>query len=1075
MNTEEHKGPGTAHAESINSNRRGDIWVHSDVSGNFNLDIGHLAVRTLIHEMGHALGLQHPGDYDASDGPSNYEDDAIYAQDSRAYTVMSYFGAGNTGGSQPSAAQTPLLHDIYAIQRMYGANLATRADDTTYGFNSNTDNAVFDFTYNVEPALAIWDAAGTDTLDLSGDPGGVDIDLSPGSFSSALGGIANIAIAFGAWIENATGGEGDDVIWGNELANELRGRNGADSLYGALAADTLIGNRGDDFLYGDAANDLVMGGLGDDTLYGGIGWDELDGGGGVDTAVFTHNNANWFIDLAPDEGGPGTATDGNETDVLIAIENVTRALGNDIIHGSSASNILIGGFGNDRLYGYEGNDTLDGGWGDDILYRGSGNNRIIGGPGFDELRFLGATTGVAVDLHNTFSGQIVVDWPSPAPDEADRISGIEKVSGTIYADVLKGATTVDNTIEGNAGNDEIWGRGGTNLLVGGYGDDTFVSGSGQDTFDGGSGFDTANYQIAGSAVTLALGVASAQNIPGLGSDTFISIENAIGSEFGDTIYGTSGYNHLQGAGGNDYIDASSGPDRIDGAAGRDTLRGGPGGDTIYGGTDNDTLIGERDDDILHGNQGDDVIDGGHGDDELWGGVGLDTASYQSAPAAVSVDLNIVSDPQNTRSAGFDRLNSIEAVQGSPYNDNLKAADAGSRVFGNDGHDNITGRSGNDWLIGAAGNDVIWDEGGNDRIDGGNGVDSIGYRYAAAGVVIDLKLTDQNTVGAGYDTLLNLENLIGSNQNDTLMGSDTLNTIIGLDGADWIFGRGQNDDLQGNEGNDVIDGGHGNDRIDGGNGLDSASYVTSLAAVQVDLGIQGWQYTGWTEWDYLTNIENLVGSVFDDILRGDANNNVIRAGAGNDTVEGRDGNDVLVGSVGGDHLDGGLGTDRAAYDLAAAPLRADLLVPSVNTGEAAGDTYVSIENLQGSTFDDELRGDTANNVIYGGAGNDVIHGRAGNDILQGQLGDDLLFDGPGDDVFVFSGSFGSDTIIGFETSTSADLIDLSSTTFANDFADLSANHLTQVGANAVIDDLAGNTITLAGVAMGILSNDDFSFG
>ena len=115
---------------------------------------------TLLHEVGHALGLSHPGDYDFDpDNPDDaptYEEDAEYLEDSNQYTVMSYFAAEYTGALHETVqgivyAQTPLLHDIYAIQQIYGTNLTTRAGDTVYGYNSTADRDVFDFDLNSVP------------------------------------------------------------------------------------------------------------------------------------------------------------------------------------------------------------------------------------------------------------------------------------------------------------------------------------------------------------------------------------------------------------------------------------------------------------------------------------------------------------------------------------------------------------------------------------------------------------------------------------------------------------------------------------------------------------------------------------------------------------------------------------------------------------------------------------------------------------------------------------------------------------------------------------------------------------
>ena len=153
----------------------GDVFIDPDQASNFQLNPGGYGLLTLVHELGHSLGLNHPGDYDAGRGNVlSYRDQAEYFQDSLQYTVMSYWEASNTGANHGfnNYAATPLLHDIAAIQAIYGANQTTRTGDTVYGFNSNIpDRIVFDFSsrfYSQAPVISIWDAGGIDTLDVSG-------------------------------------------------------------------------------------------------------------------------------------------------------------------------------------------------------------------------------------------------------------------------------------------------------------------------------------------------------------------------------------------------------------------------------------------------------------------------------------------------------------------------------------------------------------------------------------------------------------------------------------------------------------------------------------------------------------------------------------------------------------------------------------------------------------------------------------------------------------------------------------------------------------------------------------------
>lgn len=196
-----------------------------------------------LHETLHALGLSHLGSYN---GPGyNYHDHADFVQDTRQYSVMSYWDASEAGGDHTIGStlymsSTPLLFDVMALQHLYGANMSTRIEDTVYGFNSTAGRAAFDLVLNPHPVFTIWDAGGTDTLDLSGYASASRISLASGSFSDAGELTRNISIAHGATIENAVGGAGNDTIVGNQAANRLTGGGGYDVLHGLGGSDTFV-------------------------------------------------------------------------------------------------------------------------------------------------------------------------------------------------------------------------------------------------------------------------------------------------------------------------------------------------------------------------------------------------------------------------------------------------------------------------------------------------------------------------------------------------------------------------------------------------------------------------------------------------------------------------------------------------------------------------------------------------------------------------------------------------------------------------------------------------------------------
>ena len=277
----------------------GDVFVNAGQPDNFDLHYGGYGQTAITHEIGHAIGLSHTGDYNASDDddgdgepdPITYGNDATYFQDSMQYSIMSYFHAGNTGavgfvnwatatpeGAFAQTPQTPMVHDIAAVQAIYGADTTTRAGDTVYGFNSTADRDVYNFDINKNPFLSIYDAGGNDTLDLSGFAGKSVLDLRPGAFSTGYNygdaaqlneangvnfsqaiwnaiydgqfasiGIPgflteNIGIAYNTIIENGRTGSGNDTLFGNDVGNVLDGGRGNDVFTGNGGADTFTFN-----------------------------------------------------------------------------------------------------------------------------------------------------------------------------------------------------------------------------------------------------------------------------------------------------------------------------------------------------------------------------------------------------------------------------------------------------------------------------------------------------------------------------------------------------------------------------------------------------------------------------------------------------------------------------------------------------------------------------------------------------------------------------------------------------------------------------------------------------------------
>lgn len=191
----------------------------------------------ITHEVGHALGLRHPGDYDCKPDDTK----RIYAQDSKAHTIMSYYDAQTSGKRVRYDLMAPMMDDISAIQHKYGANYKTRRENNIYGFNSNTGRDYYSLNSNRDSAaFCIWDGAGNDTLDASGYHTNQVINLRAGSFSDVGNGQGNVSIARGCTIENAIGGSGADALIGNDEDNRLTGGASADRLRGGRGADSFV-------------------------------------------------------------------------------------------------------------------------------------------------------------------------------------------------------------------------------------------------------------------------------------------------------------------------------------------------------------------------------------------------------------------------------------------------------------------------------------------------------------------------------------------------------------------------------------------------------------------------------------------------------------------------------------------------------------------------------------------------------------------------------------------------------------------------------------------------------------------
>ena len=278
-----------------------------------------------MQEIGHALGLGHPGDYDvADDDVPTYEVDAKFLNDSWQASVMSHFDQTENTFIDASRAYavTPMIADIIAIQDLYGVAAGINTGDTSYTTSMAGDlGELFKAFGAGQVALTIYDTAGVDWIDLGFDEADQRVDLRPEGISDVLGLTGNLSIARGTVIEEFTAGQGNDIVLGNDADNWIEGEPGNDVLDGGL---------GDDQLYGDDDNDALDGGPGDDQLYGGYGNDALDGGPGDDQLY---------------------GADGNDT--------LRGGAGDDYLSGGTGSDTFVFGDGDTVDYFEDRSDMID--------------------------------------------------------------------------------------------------------------------------------------------------------------------------------------------------------------------------------------------------------------------------------------------------------------------------------------------------------------------------------------------------------------------------------------------------------------------------------------------------------------------------------------------------------------------------------------------------------------------------------------------------------------------------------------------------------------------------------------------
>jgi Ca2+-binding RTX toxin-like protein len=924
--------------------------------GNINYNVINIAsstannnlYSTILHEIGHGLGLGHQGNYNNS---ASFATQAIYRNDSYQLSNMSYFSVAGNPFVEGSSVRgvTMQTADLHALNAIYGAQgfgpyANAFTGDTTYGVGTNITAAQSRIlneltTHAATNLFTIVDAGGIDKVDFSNFSANQNINLTvitsgstTGSVSSVGGLTNNMFIAVGTIIENAEGGSGNDTLTGNQYANylignagndilyggagidSLEGFDGNDTIYGGTSGDTIKGGGGDDLIYGESGNDYSKGGAGNDTIYAGSGIDTIQGDAGDDRVIVT---------TAATLAGAGFYG-GTQTDTLVVDGAGTYDLRNSTLTGFEELEFDADGVNVVKNIHITGAQAV-----------GLGLNARIDGSNYDgahdRLYIYLATSGTTT---LNMSGWIMQDWvQTAAQNDFLSVGGgaaAETVTGTSrddYMDMGGGADLAyggsgNDTLKGGAGNDSLYGGLGNDNLQGGDDNDNLYAGGGNDTLYGDAGSDYF-YGAAGASTSLFYGDD--------GNDTFYKASGTTagiseswygGNGTGDWLIWTNagvtstrvvnlatgfitqsganrdivqGIEHVSvengagvvGDGGANWLQAVGNfANSLDGGAGNDTLKGGAGNDTLRGGAGVDYLLGEDGDDTLY--DGDNVS----GADSMYGGIGNDTLVKESS----------------------------------------------------------TGPGGL----------KIW--------DGGDGTDTFDFAYnGSAGWTVNL---DAGRIFSGAslrDFLSNIENVIVRNNQAIIgdAGANVLtavgvfdNSISGGAGNDTIDGGDGNDTLYGGLGDDNMIGGTGNDGMEGGDGADS---MTGGAGSDV-----------------------MLGQVGNDTMYGGDDNDFVYGGDDNDSLYGDNGDDLLSGELGNDFLNGGAGND-VAY------------------GGEGDDT------LDGWSGDDSLFGDSGNDGVWGFIGNDTLNGGAGTDTLYGEDGDDSMVSGLGDGFDNFYGGLGTDTV------------------------------------------------------------------
>lgn len=772
-------------------------------------------------------------------------------------------------------------------------------------------------------------------------------------------------------LSDVEGGTGGFVINGVS-ANDAAGRSvsSAGDVNGDGLEDLIVGADGDDPNGGDSGASFVVFGKSDGSavelsdIDAGTGGFAINGAAAYDRAGVSVSSAGdingdglddvvvgaWSADPNGSYSGASFVVFGKSDGTSVELSDVNSGTGGFAINGSAAFNLAgfsVSGAGDVNGDGLD--DVIVGAFAAEPNGAASGASYVV----------FGKSDGTTVELSDIEAGTggFAINGVSANDQSGFSVSAAGDVNGDGLDDIIVGAYRDDPN-----GTDS-----GASFVVFGKSDGTAVALS--DIEAGIGGFAARGVAMDDQA---GISVSGAGDVNNDGLDDVVI--GALGAAPNGTLSGAS------------FV--LFGKAAIDLLASSDT-----------GSSSTDNVTGDRTPTIEFAAEAGVTVeidwDDGNG---FVAAASAGTGAAQQETLATPYTTNGAKDIQVRLTNGLNET-TVETLQiqivslATPGDDviDLSFSTMNEEIDGLAGDDIILTGTGDDILRGMAGDDILGGGPGADGHFGGSGNDTVTYFNASAGLTADLVIPSKNTGDAAGDTYSGIQNLIGSEFDDSLWSTFAANMIQGLGGDDQLFGRAGDDILSGNIGNDTL------------NGMD-----------------------------------------------------------GNDTLNGQTGNDILDGGAGADMLLGGAGINTASYASATAGVRADLAAAGTNTGDAAGDSYNQIQNLIGSSFDDFLGGTAAANFLEGGDGNDTLWGRGGGDTSTG---------GAGDDQFFYQNGFGIETITDFEALNDQETISLIQVSNITDFADLAANHLTQVGADAVITDGTGQII-LQNVQVSDLDVNDF---